>query len=78
LMIFLPHLRGQGLGRTFLAEVERIARLEAATHLYLAVLEANTRGWAFWTREGFVPTGISRVDNDHGLNHVIHRLVKAL
>lgn len=78
LMILSPHLRGQGHGRTLLAEVERIARLEAATHLYLAVLEANIRGWAFWTREGFAPTGLSRVDNEHGLNHVIHRLVKPL
>lgn len=78
LMILSPRLRGQGHGRTLLAEVERRARAAGAPQLFLAVLEANHRGWAFWAREGFEPTGLSRVDNDHGLNHVIHRLVKPL
>lgn len=78
LMILSPRLRGQGLGRAFLSHVEALARAAGSPRLYLAVLEANARGWAFWQREGFTPTGLSRVDNDHGLNHVIHRLVKPL
>ena len=78
LMILSPRLRGQGLGRIFLTRVETLARAAGSPRLYLGVLEANARGWAFWRREGFVETGISRVDNDHGLNHVIHRLVKPL
>lgn len=78
LMILSPAARGQGLGRSFLAHIESLARAAGSPRLYLAVLQANPRGWAFWTREGFQPTGVSRVDNEHGLNHVIHRLVKPL
>lgn len=78
LMILAPRLRGQGHGPRLLAEVEARARAAGSPQLYLAVLEANTRGWAFWDRHGFRPTGLSRIDNDHGLNHVIHRLVKRL
>lgn len=78
LMILSPGQRGQGLGRAFLSHVEALARAGGSPRLYLAVLEANERGRAFWEREGFTPTGLSRVDNDHGLNHVIHRLVKPL
>ena len=78
LMILAPRLRGQGHGPRLLSEVEARARAAGCPRLYLAVLEANTKGWAFWDRHGFRRTGISRIDNDHGLNHVIHRLVKAL
>ena len=78
LMILAPRLRSLGLGPGLLAHVETLARAAAAPQLYLAVLEANTRGRAFWDRHGFRPTGLSRVDNDHGLNHTIHRLVKPL
>jgi GNAT superfamily N-acetyltransferase len=78
LMILAPRLRGLGLGPSLLAHVETLARAAGAPQLYLAVLEANIRGRAFWDRHGFRPTGLSRIDNDHGLNHTIHRLVKPL
>lgn len=76
LMILGPWARGQGMGRAFLAEVERLARARKAPHLYLAVIEVNPRGRAFWEREGFRATGLSRYDADHG--YTIYRLVKDL
>ena len=76
LMILGPWARGAGHGRAFLAEVERLARLRACPRLYLAVIEVNPRGRAFWEREGFRATGLSRFDPDHG--YTIYRLGKDL
>jgi GNAT superfamily N-acetyltransferase len=76
LMVLAPGLRGQGFGPRFLAEVERLARAADAPQLYLAVLEENPRARAFWQRQGFAATGLSRDDPETG--HRIHRLVKAL
>ncbi len=74
LMILTPRLRGQGHGAGFLAHVETLARDAGATALYLAVIEANPRGRAFWQRHGFVPTGVTRSDS----RNTTHRLVKPL
>lgn len=74
LMILAPRLRSHGLGPALLAHVESLARTTGAPRLYLGVLQANTRGRAFWDRHGFAPTGISRDDG----RHIIHRLVKPL
>ena len=76
LMILAPAVRGQGLGVTLLRHVEALARGAGCPRLYLAVLQENPKGWAFWAREGFQPTGLSRLDQPTG--HVIHRLVKVL
>ena len=76
LMLLAPRLRGQGAGPILLAEVESRARAAAAPTLYLAVLEANPRGRAFWERMGFAPTGHSGHDADSG--HRLHRLFKSL
>ena len=76
LMLLAPRLRSKGAGAVFLAEVERLARLAGAPVLYLAVLEANPRGRAFWERMGFAATGKSGRDAETG--HVLHRLAKAL
>lgn len=76
LMLLAPWAQGAGHGRAFLAHAEALARSRSAPRLYLAVLEANPRGRAFWEREGFRPTGLSRKDPDTG--HILHRLVKAL
>ena len=76
LQILAPEARGHGLGRVLLAEVETRARAAGAPQLYLAVLEANPKGRAFWEREGFQATGVSRDDVETG--HRIHRLAKAL
>lgn len=76
LQILIPEARGKGLGRIFLREIEARARATGAGRLYLGVLEENPRGWAFWRREGFRETGVSRFDAETG--HVLHRLVKDL
>lgn len=76
LMLLGPWARGAGHGRAFLARVKALARARSARRLYLAVLEANSRGRAFWNREGFRPTGLSRTDPDTG--HTLYRLVMDL
>lgn len=74
LMILAPAARGHGHGAAFTSHLETLAR--HSPRLYLGVLQANTRGLAFWARQGFVPTGVSRLDDETG--HTLHRLVKPL
>lgn len=74
LMILAPRLRGQGLGAGFLAHVETLARAAGAPTLFLAVIDANPRGRAFWESHGFRPTGLTRQDD----RNLIHRLSKPL
>lgn len=76
LMILGPWAQGAGNGRAFLAHAETLARKRYASRLFLAVLDANPRGRAFWERQGFRPTGIRRQDGTTG--HWIERLVKDL
>lgn len=76
LMILAPRLRGQGFGRRLLAGIEGRARARGARRLFLAVLDANPRGRAFWEREGFAQTGVWRDDAETG--HRIHRMVKPI
>jgi len=74
LMILAPSARGQGHGSAFMAHAETLAH--PSPRIYLGVLQANTRGHAFWVRLGFGPTGVSRFDDETG--HTLHRLVKSL
>ncbi|WP_374643416.1 GNAT family N-acetyltransferase [Tabrizicola sp.] len=76
LMILGPWAQGAGHGRRLLAHAEGLARAHGAPRLFLAVLDANPRGRAFWLREGFRPTGIRRQDAVTG--HGLERLVKDL
>lgn len=76
LMILGPWAQGAGHGRSFLAHAEALARARHARNLYLAVLDKNPRGRAFWLREGFAPTGLRRFDAEH--DHWIERLGKTL
>jgi GNAT superfamily N-acetyltransferase len=78
LMILGPWAQSQGLGQRLLAHIEHLARSVAAPNLYLAVLEANPRGRAFWEREGFKETGVWRAHTVNGLDHTTHRLRKPL
>jgi GNAT superfamily N-acetyltransferase len=78
LMLLLPKIRGQGVGRTFLAEVENIARGQGAPSLYLAVLDANPRGRAFWLREGFTPAAPPREITIGSRTHQAQRFGKRL
>lgn len=74
LMLLAPRIRGQGHGVAFLAHAENLARTSGAQSLYLAVLQSNPRGYAFWQRHGFTLTGVSRHDG----RTTIDRLVKPL
>jgi GNAT superfamily N-acetyltransferase len=76
LMLLGPWAQAAGHGKAFLSHVETLARKRHAARLYLAVLDANPRGRAFWLREGFAPTGLRRQDSTTG--HWIERLVKPL
>jgi GNAT superfamily N-acetyltransferase len=76
LMLLGPWAQGAGHGQTFLAHAESLARKRHAARLYLAVLDVNPRGRAFWEREGFSDTGLSRLDALTG--HTTYRLVKTL
>lgn len=78
LMLLAPDARGAGNGPALLAEAEARAREAGSPCLYLAVLDANPRGRAYWEREGFRDTGLSMRDNSHGLNHVVRRMIKHL
>lgn len=53
LIILVPDARSCGQGRTFLGHLERMARARGAARLFLAVLDANDAGRAFWRRMGF-------------------------
>ncbi len=76
LMLLGPWAQGAGHGRAFLAHAETLARSRGAPRLYLAVLDANPRGRAFWEREGFKGTGLRGQNNATG--HWLERLVKSL
>ena len=76
LMILGPWAQGAGHGKAFLAHAETLARKRHAPRLFLAVLDVNPRGRAFWEREGFNGTGLTRKDAITG--HVIERMVKPL
>jgi GNAT superfamily N-acetyltransferase len=76
LMMLGPWAQGAGHGAVFLRAIEEIARAAKSPNLYLAVLDANPRGRAFWLRHGFTPTGLRR--HDGGTGHWIERLEKRL
>ena len=76
LMLFSGKARGLGLGHAFLFHIEALAKGRGSACLYLGVLAENPRGRAFWEREGFVDTGLSRVDDETG--HKLSRLGKVL
>lgn len=70
--------RGAGLGLRLLDAVTEAARARGAVQLYLAVLEANPRGRAFWDRAGFRHV-LTRDDVAFGAKrHVVHRLVRPI
>ena len=74
LLLLDESCRGMGLGRTFLDHLTGIARARNARRLLIAVLDENTRGRAFWEREGFRLLQ-SFPDFKAGLKtHVVHRM----
>lgn len=78
LMIFADWARGRGQGRALLGEIETRARAKGCAQIFLGVLDTNPKGRAFWLREGFSDTGISRLDSDNGVTNSLRRLRKTL
>jgi GNAT superfamily N-acetyltransferase len=70
--------RGKGAGRDLLRHLEELARDSAATRIFLAVLDANPRGRAFWEREGFSLALPNREVTLGQKTQIAHRLGKAL
>lgn len=75
LMILGPWAQGAGHGRALLAALTDLAIAREARQMFLGVLEANPRGRAFWLREGFRDTGVSRTTPE---GRTIHRLMRDL
>jgi len=78
LLIIVPSARGSGAGKHLLRHLEALAVKRSATHIYLGVLDANPRGHAFWTREGFTMALPNRSVTIGGKTQLAHRLVKKL
>ena len=74
LLILSPDMRGSGYGPILFERMKEIAIQKNCSELFIAVLDANTRGRAFWQRMGFkyqfssdpITTGVA--------THVRHRL----
>lgn len=79
LMILAPRSRNQGHGEAFTQHILDLARqASAGERIYLAVLEKNPKGRAFWSRQGFKPTGVTRSFHENGVDHRAERLVRSL
>lgn len=69
---------GKGLGRLLQAHAETLARARGARRLYVAVLDANPRGRAFWEREEFIVALANRPARLGSKDPVATRMVKSL
>ena len=78
LLIALPAARGTGAGTTLLRACEDIARGCGAREIFMAVLDANPRGRAFWDREGFRLRLADREVTLGSKTQIAHRLGKVL
>jgi GNAT superfamily N-acetyltransferase len=78
LMIVIPSARGTGAGQILLRHLETVARSNGAARIYLAVLDANPRGRAFWERQGFTLALADRPVTLGQKTQIAHRLVKQL
>ena len=76
LMVLAPRARSGGHGATFHDHLLTLARANGCPRIFLGVLDVNKRGWAFWRRQGYAETGVTRLDAETG--RLLHRLVKPL
>lgn len=58
LLLIAAPFRHRGIGSGCLREIERLAKTWQCNHLRLSVVEANRDAAGFWTRWGFVDTGV--------------------
>ncbi|MBI1219079.1 MAG: GNAT family N-acetyltransferase [Rhodobacteraceae bacterium] len=78
LMVLGAPARGTGSGRALLRRIEAEAIARHAPALYLAVLDANPRGRAFWEREGFTLHEAGRSVTIGAKTQTAARMVKRL
>lgn len=78
LMLVRGVARGQGVGARLLRHLEAVARERGAGQMFLAVLDANPQGRAFWEREGFAPTGRHGTVTLGRKTQAVQRFVKPL
>ena len=78
LLIALPAARGTGAGTALLRACEAIARQRGAREIFMAVLDANPKGRAFWEREGFRVRLADRPVTLGTKTQIAHRLGKTL
>lgn len=78
LLIALPSARGTGAGTALLRACEDIARAKGCREIFMAVLDANPKGRAFWEREGFRLRLADREVTLGKKTQIAHRLGKAL
>ena len=78
LMVLVPSARGKGAGHRFLQHIEAEARRRGAKNLFLAVLDENPRGQAFWRRQGFTVRLTGRPVTLGAKSHLASRMGKAL
>jgi ribosomal protein S18 acetylase RimI-like enzyme len=53
LLMFLPEVRSQGMGRKVLEGFVEFVRANDGQAIMLGVVEENVRAWQFWSRVGF-------------------------
>ncbi|HCZ00293.1 MAG TPA: GNAT family N-acetyltransferase [Rhodobacter sp.] len=70
--------RGKGAGEILFAHLETEARARGCSAIYLAVLDANPRGRAFWERQGFTLAIANREVTLGQKTQIAHRLRKPL
>ena len=78
LMMVDPQARGTGAGTQLLRHLEQAARDRGMLWMYLAVLDANPRGRAFWQREGFSVTDANGPVTLGPKTQMAHRMGKML
>lgn len=71
LIIFDAAHRGGGLGTQAVNHIKDTARAHGSTRLLIAVLDENTKGRAFWERQGFAHLKTFAPSSDR---HIRHRL----
>lgn len=75
LLIVDPTMCGRGMGTRAAEHAAQIARDRGAARQFIAVLDANPKGCAFWERVGFVHERTFPPSRDR---HTHHRMVRAL
>ena len=78
LLMIAPGAQGSGAGAFFLRHLETAARAQSKRSIFLAVLDANPRGRAFWEREGFTLALANRPVTLGAKTQLAHRLGKRL